>query len=70
MPCIIIIVHTVLINCITVLYESYSTVIQLIGKYSTVMHLIRQIQHTLANTVQLCREFICGMLRKQHTVNC
>ena len=42
------IVHMVLINCITVLYESYSTVMQLIG----------QIQYTLANTVQLCREFI------------
>ena len=26
------IVHTVLINCITVLYESYSTVMQLIGQ--------------------------------------
>ena len=26
------IVHTVLINCITVLYESYSTGMQLIGK--------------------------------------
>ena len=26
------IVHTVPINCITVLYESYSTVMQLIGK--------------------------------------
>ena len=26
------IVHAVLINCITVLYESYSTVMQLIGK--------------------------------------
>ena len=37
------IVHTVLINCITVLYESYSTVMCLIGK----------IQHTWANTVQL-----------------
>ena len=24
-----------------------------------------QIQHTWANTGQLCREFICGMLRKQ-----
>ena len=54
------IVHTVLINCITVLYESYSTVMRLIG----------QIQHTWANTVQLCGEFICGMLHKQHTVNC
>ena len=54
------ILHTVLINCITVLYESYSTVMQLIG----------QIQYTWANTVQLCREFIQGMLHKQHTVNC
>ena len=26
------ILHTVLINCITVLYESYSTVMQLIGQ--------------------------------------
>ena len=42
------IVHTVLINCISVLYELYSTVMQLIG----------QIQHTLTNTVQLCGEFI------------
>ena len=42
------IVHTVLISCINVLYESYSTVMQLIG----------QIQHTWANTVQLCGEFI------------
>ena len=34
------IVHTVLINCITVLYESYSTVMQLIGKiqYSYVLN--------------------------------
>ena len=38
----------VLINCITVLYESYSTV----------MHLIGQTQHTWTNTVQLCGEFI------------
>ena len=37
------IVHTRLISCITVLYESYSTV----------MHLIGQIQYTWANTVQL-----------------
>ena len=42
------ILHTVLINCITVLYESYSTVMRLIG----------QIQHTWENTVQLCGEFI------------
>ena len=41
------IVHTVLISCITVLYESYRTVMQLIGqiqhtlgKYSTVMQRI------------------------------
>ena len=53
------ILHTVLINCITVLYESYSTVMRLIGK----------IQYTWANTVQLCGEFICRMLCKQHTVN-
>ena len=30
------------------------------------MRLIGQIQPTWANTVQLCGEFICGMLRKQH----
>ena len=43
----------------TVLYESYKTVMQLIGK----------IWHTWANTVQLCGESIYGMLQKQHTVN-
>jgi len=37
--------HTVLISCITVLYES-----------RTVMCLIGLIQHTWANTVQLCQE--------------
>ena len=37
------IVHTVLISCITVLYESYRTVLQLIGQI---------------RTVQLCGEFI------------
>ena len=37
-----------------------------LGKYSTVMRLIGQIQHTWANAVQLCEEFICGMLHKQH----
>ena len=47
------ILHTVLINCITVLYR----VIQ----YSYAAN--------WANTVQLCREFICGMLHEQHTVN-
>ena len=49
------IIHTVLINRITVLYQSYSTVTQLIGQ---IQRLIGQIQHTWENTVQLCGEFI------------
>ena len=38
------ILHTVLINCITVLYESYSTVMQLIGQiqYSYVENLFKE----------------------------
>ena len=42
------IVHTVLISCITVLYESYRTVMQLIGQiwYSYVENLLRNVMKT------------------------
>ena len=53
------IIHTVPINYITVLYESYSTVMQLTG----------QIQYSYAlnweNIANLCKEFIRRILRKQ-----
>ena len=55
--------HTVLINCITVLYESYSTV----------KHLIEQTQQTWENTVQLCTYLgkcsILGQIRYSYAEN-
>ena len=48
------IVHTVLINCMTVLHESYTTVMQLIGQiqYSYALNQVNTAH--LGNTVQLC----------------
>ena len=42
------IVHTVFISCITVLYESYGTVMQLIGQiqYSYAENLLRNVTKT------------------------
>ena len=56
------IVHIVLISCITVLYESYRTVMQLI---STVMHLIGQIQYSyVENLFKECMKTIrCKSLK-------
>ena len=48
------IVHTLLISCITVLYESYRTVMQLIG----------QIQYTWANTVR--RIYLWNVTKTTH----
>ena len=46
--------HIVSISCITALYESYSTVMQLIG----------QIQYTWENTAQLCKYSTVGVVGK------
>jgi len=50
-------------HTVTVLYEPYRTVMDLIGQiqYS---YALNWAKYTWANTVQLCREFIYRMLRK------